>query len=309
MTSGLKGLLRQAVGQEPPGEEDWEELRLPESELLPSIASLIPGDAISAKARGLKKYTWLRYQLSLSEARKVYELAPESLLLMDDLNLVLGCYPGPSYRVITGIDFLLKPGFSLHGLEALGWQKPSWSDPPGMACWLGKDALMLRLHERWLENWCSPWDFVFQESVSRDGMTSMAPSHQLCRVFQQGKPHLQILDAHYLLTHSPDAVSNLPRPFQVLCRRWNERFKEVVGVSPGLTSAPPATLAEGLLTFTDGHTDMYRKMIGELALELASYGEAGWPNEWIRALCRRWNLAGPRQIPWALWRRLRGDFS
>ena len=310
MTPSLRGLIRQAVGQEPPAEQAWEDLGPPESELLPSIASLIPRDRISAKARGLKKYTWLRYQLCVSEARKIYESAPESLLLIDDLNLILSCYPGPSYRAITGIDFLVRPDSLIDWnskLTALGWQKPPWGDPVGTACWVGKESLMLRLHERWLEHWCGSWDFVFRESVIRDGMASMADSHQLCRVFLQGQPHLQFLDAHYLLAKSLDFALALPRPFDMLCGRWSQRFEQATGVSTGLCWRSPATLAEWALKCTDGHLDLYRRMIGELALELSSCGEAGWPGQWTQAVCRRWSLSSPREIPRELWQRLRGD--
>lgn len=307
----MSSLLRQALGLEFATEAGWEQMERPYSELLPSIAEVMEPSVLSARAKGLKKYTWLRYQLALTEAQNVYALAPDRLLLADDLHLVRLCYPSPSARVITGIDFLLHPE-GVPGLNAqlaeLGWRKPEWADPPGERHWMGKESILLRLHSEWLHYWRAPWDFVFEQSLEHDGLRGLSPEHQLCRTCRQGPSHLWPLDAHYLLRKFPECAHHLPAPLQVLNKAWNRGYQTEVGAALGLPERACRTFAEWVLQVTSEHRNPYTLMPQEMALELAADGEAGWPTQWLRAVCRRWGLQSAAEIPWAFWKRLRGDF-
>lgn len=307
----MSSLLRQALGLEAASEAGWEQLERPYSELLPSIAEVMDPSTLSARAKGLKKYTWLRYQLALTEAQKVLAMAPHHLLLADDLHLAGLCYPSPSARVLTGIDFLLHPAVTpaLNSqLCELGWRKPDWADPPGESHWMGKESILLRLHTEWLHYWRAPWDFVFEQSVEHHGFRGLSPAYQLCRSCRQGPSHLWPLDAHYLLRKFPECAHHLPRPLQVLARAWNRGYQREVGASLGLPERGSRTLAEWVLQASSEGSDPYTRMLQEMALELAANGESGGPMQWLHAVCRRWGLGSVAEIPWALWKRLRGDF-
>jgi len=293
----MQGLVRQAVGTVPPEESRWEQLHYPETELLPTVVSRLSSEELSPKAKGLKRYTWLRYQLAQKEADKLSEQFPQTLLLTDDLNLAENVYPEPTGRVLTGLDFLVRPGRRAEvesRLTALGWGKPTWPDNGETSYWTGPESLLLRLHTHWMAHGPLPEEEWFEAGA-------LSPPHQLCRTCWQGPLHLWLVDAHHL-------KSELPENFQFLGSRLNKLSRQQVGKSLDLPEVLPVNLAQWALHTTLRRPGFASKLLQELALQLVTQEKPGLPHQWLNALCTRWSLTSYTQIPKATWRRLRGDF-
>jgi hypothetical protein len=306
----FRTLVCQAVGAEPAHESNWEALQAPETDLLPSVLARIDSSATSSRAKGLKRYTWLRYQLALSEARNVASLAPEELVLMDDLHLSTNVYSHPSARVLYGIDFLVRPQVYSNleeQLPDLGWSKPSWPDGPDYQEWRGPDELRLRFHSSWLEHDRRDIGPIFQRA--RDGahdLLALAHEDQLVRTCWRGHSHLWLVDAWNLRARLDEM--SLPRELASLGRRWNRLCCQTTGRSLELTwQGESKNLAQLLLGRCHRRGHPYTDLVEQLAMELVTTNQAGWPGQWMRRLCERWALESSAQVPLAFWHRWRGD--
>ena len=303
-------LLRQATGVEPVDTLGWEAIPKPESDLLPTLADQLPATLVSPRIQGLRRYTWARYQLLQAKAREVFALAPESLLLLDDLYLAGRFYPNPSSRVLHGIDFLGRTedlqSVSRY-LEDSGWRQPPWGESRFWKEWRNSDDLRLRLHTSWLEFGDPCADLVFEEAETWQGFRVLNPGRQLCRCGWQGVDHLWLLDVETLSRHESTTV---PGEFEPLIAAWNKASLKVLGHR--LSYAPRAstrwTPAQWALVKSHRGRHFMTKMVEELAMELVSRRLFGWPGQWTQALCRRWSLDNGWQIPGAAWSRWKGDW-
>lgn len=306
--------MRQAVGSEPAEELDWPALHRPETDLLPTVVNRLDPSQISDRAKGLKRYTWLRYQLALKEARKVASLNPDGLLLVDGLHLASSFYEHPSARALFGIDFLVwesTEGKIAATLRDLGWRKPDYPDGFGFSEWQGPESLRLRFHTHWLNHHQAPLEDIFERSELRDGLRTLAAIDQFCRTCWQAPSHLWLVDAHAMLKKKPGLFRSVPEELVGAAVRWNALSLATVGVpmSSGVRRLGSWTPVQWTLSRLHRRGDIYSTLLEELAMQLLSQGKAGWPHHWVEALCRRWALSSPLQLPAAFWSRWRGDFA
>ena len=303
-------LLRQATGVEPVEVTDWETIPKPDSDLLPTLADRLPAALASPRLQGLKRYTWARYQLLQAAAREVFALAPESLLLLDDLYLAGRFFPKPSSRVLHGIDFLVRTDdlqAVSQSLEDSGWRKPPWGETRFWTEWRNSEDLRLRLHKSWLEFADSCPDRIFEEAETWQGFRVLNPGRQLCRCGWQGADHLWLLDVDTLSRLESIAV---PREFEPLIAAWNQASQKMLGhhLALELPASARWTPAQWALVKSHRGRHFLAKLVEQLAMELVSRQMFGWPGQWSQALCRRWSLANGWQIPGAAWSRWKGDW-
>ena len=303
-------LLRPAAGVEPVDITGWEDVPKPGSDLLPTLAHQIPAAQTSPKVQGLRRYSWLRYQLLQAAAREVFKQAPQSLLLLDDLYLAGRFYPHPSSRVLHGIDFLVREEALKtvsNRLAELGWRKPSWGDSSFWTEWRNAEDVRLRLHTSWL-NYAAPRaDHVFEKAQTWQGFQVLDPGRQLCRCGWQGADHLWLLDIDTLSRHERITI---PDEFAPLLTAWSQTSLKILGRTPNFEAPTAArwTPARWALRVSHRGRHFFTQMVEQLAMELVSDKLYGWPWQWSEAICRRWSLSTGWQIPGAAWSRLKGDW-
>lgn len=309
----LQALTRQALGVDPALEDEWELLQSPETDLLPSVAARL--EQASPRARGLRRYTWLRYQTLLSQARGIASLSPQDLLLADDLHLASSFYSHPSDRVLHGIDFVAPLGWDgehKESLRTLGWQKPAWPDGPDRSEWVRADGTRLRFHWEWFQGSGVTLEPLRQRaSVGDHGLTALSAPDQFQRSCLQAPGHLWMLDAAAMLARDPRLCELKSTPLACLAWRWNKLCRSWAGYDLGLRhpSRRGWTPAQWALALCHRRSDPYSALLGELALQLVCRGQFGWPGQWLRVLRQRWSLRSSLDIPGAYLRRRRGDFS
>ncbi|MCA9776932.1 MAG: hypothetical protein KC800_09460 [Candidatus Eremiobacteraeota bacterium] len=129
----LKQLQLFALGLEPSDISDWTPVSPVEGLVVPTIAWRL-GEAAPPSLKGLRRYTWTRYQVLYRKAQELQRIFNLPAFLADDLNLAGRGYPDPSARSMEGLDFYLREKDlekAEKRLREYGWNRPSWEPVVG----------------------------------------------------------------------------------------------------------------------------------------------------------------------------------